>query len=172
MKVLADTTTAALHRIGIPLPPEQLAADIEFCHVSTKQCGNVTCYHCGNHFPTTDKAIVICPKCKELANEPSYYRMTTIGDKTKFTWRPLGIIGICFCRTDSGDNIGAIRNCLIGFLYPDDSIRQDIIQVLNNIYEDRLGVVNWPEYVMFWRDHVPMTHRASLAAYKGLHDTR
>jgi len=133
----------SIRHLGIPLDDDRITHDVEFCTVCEKRTG---------------------------VAEPAYYRHFAIGDKTKASWRPLNRIGAAMLSDN--DTVGAIKNCLIGLLYEDGSIRQDIMQVLTEIYADQVGLCNWPKYVLFWRDHVPMNLRSGLAAYKGPHDNK
>lgn len=169
MRTVTESVGSAVRRLGIPLSDERIAHDIEFCHVGEKQRGTIMCYECGHTFQTDKLHPVPCPKCGDPTNIPYYFRMMTVGDKHKYTPRSLGIIGVKLQKLDTFDP-GTIRNSFIGFIYQDDTIRQDAIQVLLDIYADHLGVQNWPTDVLFWRDHVPLMLRAGLAAYRGHHD--
>jgi len=172
MRTVTPETGAAIRRLGIPLDDRQLAADIEICHFSIKQSGNIVCQICGHNFQTNDTGICTCPQCQGPANEPGYYRKRAIGNLGQFSWRPLKVIGDLMLMPPDESNLGAIRNCFICFMYPDNTTRQDVHQVVVDIYFDKIDTINWPDSVLFWRDHVPMTLRAGLAAYRGPHDNR
>lgn len=84
-----------------------------------------------------------------------YYRRTVgIGDggiKAALKWRPITRAWLC-------------KNSLIGFMFEDGSIRQDA-EVLPSLF----GGLKLPNYVLFYRDHVPQSMRTALAAGRNLH---
>ena len=136
---------ANMRKIGVPLSDEQIEKDVDRCAVCEKSMGT----------------------------EPSYYRRFALnGDSglhSKWSWRPLRVIG--YCMANENANVGSIQNTLIGFLYEDGTVRQDWYQVLKDCYEGD-AIVNWPRYVLFWKDYVPLAMRGGLAAAIGPHDNR
>jgi len=143
---------ANLRKLGIPLGNEELHRDIDYCNID------------------------IARGC------PAYYRRRALaqnegGIKAQNTPRHLNLISSSMLREDATDPT-LIRNCLIGFLYMDGTIRQDVIQVLDDVYgnaitgKPALPQSEWPNFVLFWKDHVPVAHRGGLAAYLGPHDNK
>ena len=135
-----------IRKLGIPFTDERIEADIDRCLVCEKRTGI----------------------------EPSYYRQFVLDPTNpkatvKYSWRPLRAIEYCMDNDDG--NVGGMPVTLIGFANEDGTLRQDWRQVVKDCYDGQ-STVNWPRYVCFWRDHVPVPMRMGLAAYKGPHDNK
>jgi hypothetical protein len=142
-----ETVLRNLRRIGIPATPELMRNDLEYCKV--------------------------CEKSQ--SREPSYYRRFGIcgdGVMAVYKWRPLNLISTRIMLGPETNDPGTMKNSFIGMIYIDGAIRQDVFQVLQEIYIDGLGAREWPAQVVFWKDHVPLPKRSGLAAYRGPHDNR
>jgi len=75
-----------------------------------------------------------------------YYRKRTAGpNMTAFTARPISACWVC-------------RDALIGFLYPDGTLRTDAEMLCIGG-----GKIELPRFVLFYRDHIPMNARPRLA---------
>lgn len=75
-----------------------------------------------------------------------YYRCKQHGPMKAFTARPIAAAWHCV-------------ESLIGFLFPDGTLRDDAEMVM--VGTDK---VELPLYVVFYRDHVPMVERVRLAS--------